>query len=59
MRFKIEIVVNYDEASIDLTPEEMEHRLEVELDRHVQDGLLLYNYVIDQYSAEVSHVKES
>ena len=30
MRFKIEIVVNYDEASIDLTPEEMEHRLEAE-----------------------------
>lgn len=59
MRFKIEITVDYDEANIDLSPEEIEICLKRELDRHIGDGLLLYDYVIDQYSAEVSHIEES
>lgn len=55
-KFKIVIEVEYDNPS--MTAEEMEICLEKELDRHIQDGLLLFDEKIEQYSAEVEYVTE-
>jgi len=55
-KFRIVIEVEYDNPS--MTVEEMEIHLEQELDRHIQDGLLLFDEKVDQYSAEVEHVTE-
>ena len=55
MRFRISIDVDYDKATLNVPPEDIRHMLKQELDRHIQDGLLLSDFVIDQYSAEVTY----
>lgn len=53
-KFKIVIEVEYEDLS--MTPEDTEIHLYKELDRHIQDGLLLYDEQVSQYSAEVEHI---
>ena len=56
MKFNINIQVEYNSNS---DPKEIEQALERELDRHIQDGLLLFDEEIEQYSAEVEYVEVS
>lgn len=56
MRFKTIIDVKYDDAGIVLSPEDMKICLKRELDRHIQDGLLLFDFTIDEYSAEIEYI---
>ncbi len=52
MKFKIIIEVEYSDLN-GRTEDETRIDLERELDRHIQDGLLLYDLEVDQYSAWV------
>lgn len=53
VRFKIEINVDYDIAASERTVDELIACLENEIDRHVGDGLLLYDEIIDDYEIDV------
>lgn len=59
MSQKFRMVVEVEYENLYRTPEEMETCLERELARHIDDGLLLFDEKVEQYTAEVEHIKNS
>ena len=56
MRFKITIDVKYDQAGIVLSPEDVQICLERELARHIEDGLLLFDFTVDEYHTDIEYI---